>query len=79
MQRGAIQAVIEGANCDSFVLPPKLLEAIALASKEASMAIQTIAKFFGDDPSEPIGVCRIGKVLKPTFNPVTMCVPLIAV
>jgi len=79
LQRGAIQSVIEGVNGDSFVLPPTMLEAIALSSKDASLAIQTIAKFFGDDPLEPIGFCRIGKVLKPTCNPVPICVPLISV
>lgn len=78
LQRGSLQAVAEGVNCDSFVLQPKWLEAAAVSSKEAAIAVKTLVKLFDDEASEPIGVARIGKLLNPAFNSMPVCVPMIA-
>ena len=78
LQRGSLQAFAEGVNCDSFVLPPKMLEAAAVSSKEAAVAVKKLVELFNDEASEPIGVARIGKLLNPAFNPMPMCVPMIA-
>lgn len=77
LQRGSLQAFADGANCDSFVLPPKLLEAAAVTSKEAAVAVKTLVTLFNDETSEPMGVARIGKLLVPAFNPMPACVPMI--
>ena len=78
LQRGSLQAFAEGANCDSFVLPPKMLEAAAVNSKEAALAVKTLVTLFDEEASEPIGVARIGKLLNPAFNSMPVCVPMIA-
>jgi hypothetical protein len=72
-----LQAFAEGANCDSFVLPPKMLEAAAVNSKEAALAVKTLVTLFDEEASEPIGVARIGKLLVPAFNPMPVCLPMI--
>ena len=77
LQRGSLQAFAEGANCDSFVLPPKMLEAAAVNSKEAALAVKTLVTLFDEEASEPIGVARIGKLLVPAFNPMPVCLPMI--
>ena len=77
LQRGSLQAFAEGANCDSFVLPPKMLEAAAVNSKEAALAVKTLVTLFDEEASEPIGVARIGKLLVPAFNPMPACLPMI--
>ena len=77
LQRGSLQAFAEGANCDSFVLPPKLLEAAAVTSKEAAVAVKVLVQLFDDEAVEPMGVARIGKLLVPAFNPMPACVPMI--
>ena len=77
LQRGPLQAFAEGANCDSFVLPPKLLEAAAVSSKEAALAVKVLVQLFDDEAIEPMGVARIGKLLVPAFNPMPACVPMI--
>lgn len=77
LQRGSLQAFAEGANCDSFVLPPKLLEAAAVTSKEAAVAVKVLVQLFDDEAIEPMGVARIGKLLVPAFNPMPACVPMI--
>jgi hypothetical protein len=77
LQRGPLQAFAEGANCDSFVLPPKMLEAAAVNSKEAALAVKTLVTLFDEEASEPIGVARIGKLLVPAFNPMPVCLPMI--
>ena len=78
MQRGSLQAFAEGVNCDSFVLPPKMLEAVAVSSKEAAVAVKKLVELFDEEASEPIGVARIGKLLNPAFNSMPVCVPMIA-
>ena len=77
LQRGSLQAFAEGANCDSFVLPPKMLEAAAVNSKEAALAVKTLVTLLDEEASEPIGVARIGKLLVPAFNPMPACLPMI--
>ncbi|MCE9618784.1 MAG: hypothetical protein K8R92_02620 [Planctomycetes bacterium] len=77
LQRGSLQAVAEGANCDSIVLPPKALEAAAVASKDAANAVKTLVKFLEGEAGEPIGIARIGKLLSPAFRPMPECVPMI--
>ena len=77
LQRGSLQAFAEGANCDSFVLPPKMLEAAAVNSKEAALAVKTLVTLLDEEASEPIGVARIGKLLVPAFNPMPVCLPMI--
>lgn len=77
LQRGSLQAFAEGANCDSFVLPPQMLEAAAVTSKEAAAAVKKLLELFNDEASEPIGVARIGKLLVPASHPMPVCVPMI--
>ncbi|MSR34070.1 MAG: hypothetical protein EXS12_04635 [Phycisphaerales bacterium] len=77
LQRGPLQAFAEGVNCNSFVLPPKMLEAAAVTSKEAAMAVRTLVKLFDEEASEPMGVSRIGKLLVPAFNSMPVCLPMI--
>jgi hypothetical protein len=78
LQRGSLQAFAEGVNGDVFVLPSRALEAAAVASKDAAIAVKNLVKLFDGEAEELLGVARIGKLAAPAFRPMPACVPMIS-
>ncbi len=79
LQRGSLQAFAEGIDSDCFFLPPKVLEAAAVISKEAAGAVQKLVQLFDNEASEPLGVARFGKLIQPgACKPMPQCASMIS-